>query len=63
MLLYKAPGFTHTELYNMPIYLRRFYTEQYKEWREAENETSEQSAEQGQDQAYQQYKNTPKNPA
>ena len=61
MLLYKAHGFTHTELYNMPVYLRRFYTEQYKEWREAENENSE-TAEQGQDQAYQQYKNTHQNP-
>ena len=62
MLLYKAPGFTHTELYNMPVHLRSFYIKQYKEWKEAENETA-QNADQAQDQAYQQYQNTHQNPS
>ena len=62
MLLYKVPGFTHKDLYNMPIHLRTFYLKEYKEWKKAENETSE-TAQQGQEQAYQQYQNTHQNPS
>ena len=62
--MYKVPGFSHTEIYNMPIHLRSFYLKEYQEWKKAENETaSSQTAEQGQEQAYQQYQNTHKNPS
>ncbi len=62
MLMYKVPGLTHQDLYNMPIYLRTFYMKEYREWREAEMETAD-SSKQGQEQAYQQYQNTHQNPS
>tara|TARA_R110000851_G_scaffold245511_4_gene398251 strand:- start:4008 stop:4196 length:189 start_codon:yes stop_codon:yes gene_type:complete len=62
MLLYKVPGFTHHDLYNMPVHLRSFYMKEYREWREAENATAD-NPEQGQEQAYQQYQNTHQNPS
>ena len=62
MMVYKIPGFTHTELYNLPIYLRNFYLKEYKDWKAAENKTAE-NADQAQDQAYQQYQNTHQNPS
>ena len=46
----------------MPIHLRTFYVKEYKEWRDAENETAE-SSDKAQDQAYQQYINTHQNPS
>ena len=65
MLLYQVKGFTHKELYNMPLYLRKFYIKEYKEWKKAENENakSEQNSEQAQDQAYQQYVKTHQKPS
>ena len=67
MLIYQVKGFTHKELYNMPIYLRKFYIKEYKEWRKAENENAQQSgdqnSEQAQDQAYQQYVKTHQKPS
>ncbi len=62
LLLYKVPGMTWTDVYNMPIHLRTFYVKEYKEWKEAENETA-QTSDQAQDQAYQQYKNTHQDPS
>ena len=58
MLLYKVPGFTHSDLYNMPIHLRTFYLKEYNEWKKAENESAEQqqNPQQSQEQAYEQYK-------
>jgi len=61
MLCYKVPGFSHTEVYNMPCHLRSYYIKEYTEWRKAENETAE-NAQQGQEAAYQQYVNTQQNP-
>jgi len=60
MLLYKCPGFTHHDLYTMPVHLRSFYIKEYGEWKKAENE-NEQNAQQGQEEAYQQYVNTQQN--
>jgi hypothetical protein len=34
-------GFTHTELYNLPIYLRSFYYKKLVEVRKQENEEHE----------------------
>jgi len=34
-------GFTHTELYNMPIYLRNFYYKKLVDVRKKENEEHE----------------------
>ena len=63
LLLYKVPGFTHDDLYNMPIWLRIYYLKEYKEWKKAENENAsgQESADQGQEAAYQQYLKTRQN--
>lgn len=53
MMVYKG-GFSHTEMYNMPIHMRRFYIEEYREWRKEENKSQEDS-EQQQNQAYEAY--------
>ena len=65
MLLFQVKGFTHKELYNMPIHLRNFYLKEYREWRKAENENAkqEQNSDQAQDQAYQQYVKTRQKPS
>ena len=60
--MYKVPGLTFTDIYNLPIHLRSYYLKEYREWREAENETAD-SSEQQQEQAYQHYKNTHQNPS
>ena len=55
MFLYKVPGFTFTELYNMPVHLRRYYLKEYKEWKKTENEEAQNASDQ-QQQAYDHYK-------
>jgi len=37
-------GFTHTELYNLPIYLRNFYYKKLADTRKQENEEHEKAA-------------------
>ena len=63
LLCYKVPGFTHKDIYNMPIHLRAFYLKEYKEWKKAENDADKQTGEQSQQQAYDQYQQTQKNPS
>jgi hypothetical protein len=49
------PGFTHTDVYTMPTYLRRFYWNQLIEQKKEENSAKEK-------QMKQQKKNLPKMP-
>jgi hypothetical protein len=37
-LMYYGQGFTHSDVYDMPIYLRNFYYKQLTETRKKENE-------------------------
>tara|TARA_R100000322_G_C5351218_1_gene168401 strand:+ start:365 stop:592 length:228 start_codon:yes stop_codon:yes gene_type:complete len=37
-LMYYGKGFTHSDVYNMPIYLRNFYYKQLADTRKKENE-------------------------
>ena len=37
--MYYGIGFTHTDVYDMPIYLRRFYYKELLNAKKAENET------------------------
>ena len=43
-------------MYAMPVFMRRFYIEQYREWRKAENEAHQQDSEQQQQQAHEAYR-------
>ena len=36
--MYHGEGFTHSDVYNMPIYLRNFYYKQLVEIRKQEND-------------------------
>ncbi len=36
--MYYGKGFTHSDVYNMPIYLRNFYYKQLADTRKKENE-------------------------
>ena len=54
MMVYNA-NFSWGEMYNMPIYMRSFYINQYREWKEAENRNAEQANEQQQQQAHEAY--------
>ena len=60
MLLYKVNGFTHRDLYTMPVHLRTFYLKEFDEWKKAEN-AQEQNAQDGQEEAYQHYVNSQQN--
>ena len=55
MMVYNAK-FSWTEMYAMPVFMRRFYIEQYREWRKAENEAHQQDSEQQQQQAHEAYR-------
>ena len=50
MLVYHMSGFTHDDVYTMPIYLRRFYWNQLVEQRTKENKEQEKAAKQQQSQ-------------
>lgn len=43
-MYYGKMGFTHTELYNMPIYLRNFYYKKLADTRKQENDEYEKEA-------------------
>jgi len=62
MLCYRVPGFTHTEVYNFPIHLRRFYIEEYTEWKKAENASADANASDQQQQAHDAYVMGQQNP-
>ncbi len=40
-LVYHGQGFTHGDVYNMPIYMRNFYMQKLVEAKEAENKEME----------------------
>ena len=39
--MHHSNGFTHTDVYNMPVYLRRFYLQKLINLKEAEKEQFE----------------------
>jgi len=41
MLVYKGGSFTHTDVYNMPTYLRKAYLQMLQETLEAESKSAE----------------------
>ena len=43
-LVYNAQGFTHSEVYNMPVYLRRFYLQELLDVKKLEKEHMEKAS-------------------
>ena len=41
MIVYNIPGFTHTDVYSMPVYLRRFYWNKLVQTKTKENKAQE----------------------
>ena len=43
--MHHSSGFSHTDVYTMPVYLRRFYLEQLKHHKELESQARKKATE------------------